>query len=153
MVGENYVSDLNASLDLLGHCGLHRAEVNRQVRSIGQQLTLPIKNSTRKVQSLSDVGADRYILQHLSHFFSNGHKSSRVECQFNGIWGLFNYSLVDFGLKSRLEADVGDIVCNLSVPAWLDENGGSGRKEKSWSTDPAVLHLLDVVVRHSSEGT
>lgn len=42
---------------------------------------------------------------------------------------------------------------NLSMPAWFDKNRRSGRKQKSWPADLAVLHMLDVIKRNSYKGT
>lgn len=58
MIGQDNVSYFDSSFDLLGDCSFHGAKVNRQVRRISQQLSLPIEDTTREVQSLSDICAN-----------------------------------------------------------------------------------------------
>ena len=45
----------------------HRAQMDRNMRCIGDKIAFGVENGTRKVQTLSDVGRNRTLLEHIPH--------------------------------------------------------------------------------------
>lgn len=58
MIGHYDFVVFYAVLNLTCNCGLHRAKMHRQVWGVGYQVTLSVKDSTGKVKTLFNIGAD-----------------------------------------------------------------------------------------------
>jgi hypothetical protein len=65
--------------------GTNRAQVYRNVRRIGNETTGWVKDSTREVQTLFDVGADACFLESSAHLFGNCHESMTEDAEHDWI--------------------------------------------------------------------
>ncbi|KAF3801852.1 hypothetical protein GCG54_00015074 [Colletotrichum gloeosporioides] len=68
---------------LVAHGELHRAEMHRDVGSVGDEATVGAEDGTRKVETLLDVGGHGRLLQGATHLFGNGHEAMTEDGQLN----------------------------------------------------------------------
>jgi hypothetical protein len=67
------------------HLQAHGTQMDRDERSVGDQIAIGGEECTRKVQALLDVRADRGLLETSAHSLCDAHKTIRKEGQDNRI--------------------------------------------------------------------
>lgn len=113
-------------------------------------MAIPIKNPTREIEPLLDIGTDGGLLQHLAHLLGNAHQPSRVNCQLYGITIFILefllppllYIIDPFLLDNRLLllADMHILIHNHSPPTLLHKNRRSIRKNKRRAFNFRIIH-------------
>lgn len=119
MVGQNHITNLYPSDDLLTDCCFHGAQVDWEMGCVGQQFAVPVKDAAGEVKSLPDIGADWHFLEDFSHLLGYGHEAGGVEGQFDRV-GFCYGSVGELMFLVLLVVEVGEFVGEVGCPVRFD---------------------------------
>ena len=100
--------------------GVHRSEVYRHVRRIGDQLAVRIEQGAGKIQPLLDVDRVRGVLQHRAHLLGNVHEAVVEYFQEHRIRNF----------ADGFDATLARLASKKQVPPGLRRSGPAGRHDR-----------------------
>lgn len=113
----------------------HASQVNRNMRRIGDQISIGTKDGTRKVQTLLDVERKTRLLESAAHLLCNTHETVTEDAELHRI--NHNLSVICWLVLIHFVDDIDDDVRgeDLGLRARDDDNGLRAVDDDRWSGD------------------
>ncbi len=109
--------------------GAKRAEVDGDVRGVGDESALGIEEAAGEIEAFLDVGGEGDAAEHLAHLFDEAAEPCGEEFEFDGVVGRDGGAMVRLGSEESQRA-VGQA---LRRPAGFDDGGGVVIADQGWA--------------------